>query len=158
MEDEYIEIEFNNIEENEEYINLINLVLNKCFELKQIKAYICVTLTDNENIKQINKQYRNIDKATDVLSFPILEKEEIENINNITNDIVKQVMLGDIIISIPKVEEQAQEYGHSFKREFAYMLVHGFCHLMGFDHIVEEDKIIMRKEEENILSSLNITE
>lgn len=157
MENEYIEIEFNNIDENEEYIDLINLVLNKCFEIKQIKAYICVTLTDNENIRQINKQYRNIDKATDVLSFPILEKEEIQNINNITNDIVKQVMLGDIIISIPKVEEQAQEYGHSFKREFAYMLVHGFCHLMGFDHIIEEEKVIMRKEEENILNSLEIT-
>ena len=68
-----------------------------------------------------------------------------------------QDILGDIIISIPKVKEQAVEYGHSFERELAYMLVHGFYHLMGYDHIEEEDKIQMRKKEENVLSKLNIT-
>lgn len=66
-------------------------------------------------------------------------------------------VLGDIVISIPKVEEQAKEYGHSFEREFAYMIVHGFYHLMGYDHIKEEDKAIMRPKEEKVLNKLGIT-
>ena len=86
----------------------------------------------------------------------MFQKEEIEKIiqseENIVNDI-----LGDIIISVPKVYEQATEYGHSFEREFAYMLVHGFYHLMGYDHIEEKDKIIMRQKEEKVLQELNIT-
>jgi len=153
-----IDIFFDEIEINDEYIELVNKVLNKCFEVKEIKGYISVTLTDDKNIMDINKQYRNINKPTDVLSFPILEKEEIDNLKNVNNsNIVKQIMLGDIIISIPRVNEQKDEYNHSFERELAYMLVHGFCHLIGYDHIEEKDKIIMRKEEEKILNSLNIT-
>jgi len=153
-----IDIFFDEIEINDEYIELVNKVLNKCFEVKEIKGYISVTLTDDKNIMDINKQYRNINKPTDVLSFPILEKEEIDNLKNVNNsNIVKQIMLGDIIISIPRVNEQKDEYNHSFERELAYMLVHGFCHLIGYDHIEEQDKIIMRKEEEKILNSLNIT-
>ena len=72
-------------------------------------------------------------------------------------DFMHEDMLGDIVISIEKVEEQAKEYGHSFEREFAYMLVHGFYHLMGYDHIEEEDKKIMRPKEDKILNELKIT-
>ena len=116
---------------------------------------ITITLTNAENIKEINKQYRNIDKTTDVLSFPMFEKDELEN--KIKNRLFEhEDVLGDIIISIPKVEEQAKEYGHSFERELSYMLVHGFYHLMGYDHIKEEDKIEMRPKEEKILNQLNI--
>ena len=96
-----------------------------------------------------------MDRATDVLSFPMFEKEEIENkIKN--NDFEHEDVLGDIVISIEKVEEQAKEYGHSFEREFAYMLVHGFYHLMGYDHIEEADKIIMRPKEEKVLNDIGI--
>ncbi len=116
---------------------------------------ITITLTTPKNIKKINKEYRNVDKATDVLSFPMFEKEELEvkikNQNNKYEDI-----LGDIIISIEKVEEQAKEYEHSFERELSYMLVHGFYHLMGYDHIQEEDKKNMRLKEDKILNDLNI--
>ena len=149
------EINFLEIDENKEYINIINKVLEKCFieeNLSDKKLYINVVLTNPENIKKINKEFRKIDKETDVLSFPMFEKEEIQKIKNTNEDI-----LGDIVISIEKVKNQANEYGHSFERELSYMAVHGFYHLMGYDHIKESDKKIMRQKEENILQKLQIT-
>ena len=152
------EIVYKEIEEKEEHQKIIQKVLEKCFEEEKIidsKLMITITLTNAENIKEINKQYRNIDKTTDVLSFPLFEKDELEN--KIKNRLFEhEDVLGDIIISIPKVEEQAKEYGHSFERELSYMVVHGFYHLMGYDHIKEEDKIVMRPKEEKILNQLNI--
>ena len=115
-----------------------------------------ITFTTPEEIRKINKKYRKIDKATDVLSFPMFEKDELdEKIKN--GDFPYEDVLGDVIISIEKVREQAEEYGHSFERELSYMLVHGFYHLMGYDHIEEEDKKIMRPKEEKILNELKIT-
>ena len=131
----------------------IKKVISKCFKeenLEDSKLSITITLTTPEQIKQINKTYRNIDKATDVLSFPMFEKDELEK-KIAQNDFIHEDILGDIIISIEKVEEQAKEYEHSFEREFSYMLVHGFYHLMGYDHIQEEDKTIMRQKEEKVL-------
>lgn len=148
------EINFLDIEEKKEYIEILNKVLEKCFEeetLNSEKLYINIVLTNPKNIKEINKQYRNIDKETDVLSFPMFEREELTKLENENPDI-----LGDIVISIEKVEEQAKEYGHSFERELAYMAVHGFYHLMGYDHMEENDKKEMREKEENILEKLNI--
>ncbi len=155
---EIAQIEFLDIEENDEYKELINTVINKCFEeekLEQTNLYISITLTTPEKIRNINKEYRNIDKETDVLSFPMFEQEEIKEIINSKQYLVEDV-LGDIVISVKKVQEQAIEYGHSFERELAYMLVHGFYHLMGYDHIKEEDKQKMRPKEEKILQDLNI--
>ena len=156
---EISQIEFLDIEENLQYINIINKVIEQCFKeekLEKTNLYISVILTNPENIKKINKEYRNIDKETDVLSFPMFEKEEIEEIKASKENIVEDV-LGDIVISIEQVKKQAQEYGHSFEREFAYMLVHGFYLLMGYDHIKEEDKQKMRPKEEKILNDLDIT-
>ena len=85
----------------------------------------------------------------------MFEKEEIINLKNKEDDILE--VLGDIMISIERVKQQAVEYNHSFERELAYMLVHGFYHLMGYDHMVEEEKKQMREKEENILQKLNIT-
>ena len=155
---EIVQIEFLDIEENDEYKELINAVINRCFEEEKLintKLYISITLTTPENIRNINKEYRNTDKETDVLSFPMFEKEEIKEIINSKQHLVEDV-LGDIVISVKKVQEQAIEYGHSFKRELSYMLVHGFYHLMGYDHIKEEDKKEMRPKEEKILQDLNI--
>ncbi len=154
------EIVWKNITKDLEIENLIEKVIQKCFEVECISPtslYICITLTNPENIQTLNKQYRNIDKPTDVLSFPMFEKNELQELLKNGINANMQDILGDIIISIPKVKEQAVEYGHSFERELAYMLVHGFYHLMGYDHIEEEDKIQMRKKEENVLSKLNIT-
>lgn len=154
---EIAEILYIDIEENIEYEKIIEEVLKKCFEVENIKEktfYVSVNLCDNNKIKEINRKYRNIDNITDVLSFPMFKKNELEILKN--SDMEYQELLGDIFISIPKVEEQAKEYGHSFKRELAYMTVHSFYHLIGYDHIDAKDKIEMRKKEENILNILNI--
>ena len=155
---ESYEIIYKDIEEVGAWKNIVKKVFNKCFEeegLLDSKLYITVTFTNPENIQSINKEYRNIDKPTDVLSFPMFEKEELDTKIQEKN-FSYQDILGDIVISIPKVEEQAKEYGHSFERELSYMLVHGFYHLMGYDHIEEEDKKEMRTKEEKILKTLNI--
>lgn len=149
------EIEFLDIEENKDYINLINKVIKKCFEIENLissNLYISIILTNPSNIKEINKKYRQIDKETDVLSFPMFEKEELENYKS---NIIEN--LGDVIISIERVKEQSIEYEHSFERELSYMIVHGFYHLMGYDHMEENDKIVMREKEENVLKALDIT-
>ena len=154
----FFELVYKDIEEKKEYKEVVEKVLTRCFEeekLENSKLYITVTLTNPENIRKINKEYRNIDRATDVLSFPMFEKDELDekirknNFNHID-------VLGDLIISIEKVEEQAKEYGHSFERELSYMLVHGFYHLMGYDHIKDEDRKMMRAKEEKILDELKI--
>lgn len=153
------QIEYIDLEENEKYEEIIKKVVEQCFKEEKIensKLYISIILTTPENIHQINKQYRNVDKETDVLSFPIFEKEELDK-KIAQKDFEYEDILGDIIISIKKVEEQAKEYGHSFERELAYMIVHGFYHLMGYDHIKEEDKLVMRPKEEKILERLGIT-
>ena len=152
------EIVYQEIDENEKYEKVIKKVLKECFKEENIQdsgLYITITLTNPEYIRNINKQYRGIDKATDVLSFPMFEKDELDRKIK-EKDFLPEDVLGDIIISIPKVEEQAMEYGHSFERELSYMVVHGFYHLMGYDHIQAEDKKIMRPKEEKILSSLKI--
>lgn len=152
-----VEIEFLDIEENKEYEKLIQKVLEKCFETENMldtKLYVSVTLTTPENIRKYNKEYRNIDKETDVLSFPMFEKEELPKI--IEADMEFEDVLGDMIISVDRVKEQAVEYGHSFERELAYMVVHSFYHLMGEDHMEEEEKKHMRAKEEKVLDALGI--
>ena len=152
------EILYQGIEEKREYEKIVKKVLTHCFKEEQLentKLSITIILTTPENIRKINKEYRNIDKATDVLSFPIFEKDELSQKLQ-ENDFTYEDMLGDIMISMERVKEQAQEYEHSFEREFSYMLVHGFYHLMGYDHIQEEDKKIMRPKEEKILKDLKM--
>lgn len=162
------EVIFQDIEKNKEYKMLVEKVMQKCFEVEKINPtslYVCVTLTTPENIRKANKKYRNIDKETDVLSFPMFEKEELDRMigssllkewkMNLEKEVLQDI-LGDIIISIQKVQQQAEEYGHSFERELAYMLVHGFYHLRGYDHMIEEEKKAMREKEEAVLSQLDI--
>lgn len=144
--------------ENKEYEDIILNVLKKCFEIEHLpeeNLLVSVTLTTPQNIRKLNKEYRNIDKETDVLSFPMFEKEEIANMLDNKNLDYNDI-LGDMVISLQKVQEQAVEYGHSFERELSYMVVHSFYHLMGYDHIKEEDKKIMRPKEEFVLNELNL--
>ncbi len=149
-----LELNYLDIDENNLYKEIIKKVLQKCFEIEKLEnknLYVNVVLTNAKNIKSINKEHRGIDKETDVLSFPMFEKDEIANLDNTNEDI-----LGDMVISIERVEEQAKEYGHSFERELAYMVVHSFYHLLGYDHMTEEDKKEMREKEENVLGILGI--
>ncbi len=157
---EVVEIHFLEIEEKEELKVFIKNIVQTCFaeeQLNDLNFYLSITLTTPEEIHKLNKQYRNVDKETDVLSFPMFEKQELEQIKNEKR--INQVaeVIGDIVISVERVEEQAKEYGHSFQRELAYMVVHGFYHIMGYDHIEEKQKEEMRPKEEKILAIIKQT-
>ena len=153
-----IEINYNNIEElpNEEV--LIKKVVQAVLENEGVKhdLDLYITLTNNEEIHKINKEYRNVDRPTDVLSFPMYERDEIKNLKVDKNSDEEEI-LGDIIVSIEKVKEQAEEYGHSFERELAYLVTHGCLHLLGYDHMIDEEKEVMRKHEEMVLEKLGIS-
>lgn len=105
--------------------------------------YISFMITNNEVIHQINKEYRNVDRPTDVISFAYNETENIGPVE----------VVGDIIISIDKVKEQAKDFGHSEKREFFYLLTHGMLHILGYDHIEDDERKVMREKEERYLSA-----
>lgn len=147
---DFLEIEFNDY-----IVKISGQVIQKCFEIEKIKnknIILNIIFTTPDVIKTFNKQFRNIDKPTDVLSFPMFEKEDVKTlIKSDTTDI-----LGDIVISIEQVKKQAIEYEHSFERELSYMLAHGFYHLLGYDHIEDGDKKIMREKEEKVLQKLEL--
>ena len=152
-----VEIEYRQIEENKEYEVIIKRAIKMCFEEENLiekNVEMNVILTNPEVIRQINNEHRKVDKSTDVLSFPMFEKEEIANIQE-KGSVIPEV-LGDIVISIEQVKKQAEEYGHSFERELSYMVVHGFYHIMGYDHMEEQDKREMRQKEEIILKKIGL--
>ncbi len=128
------------------------------------EAEVNLTLTDNKGIHAINKEYRQIDRPTDVLSFPMLSYEtpgdfsflSDENEDDFNPD-TGEVMLGDIIISVDKVKEQALEYGHSEKREFAFLITHSMLHLFGYDHMEADEAAVMEEHQRKILDALGIT-
>ncbi|MCK5780052.1 MAG: rRNA maturation RNase YbeY [Psychrilyobacter sp.] len=132
--------EFIDLESVEDYIKT---VVEEEYKSEK-ELYISLLLTSNENIQSVNKEYRGKDQPTDVISFAYLDTEDDFQIGPYTT-------LGDIVISLERVEEQAGDYGHNFKREFYYVLTHGLLHLLKYDHIDLEDKKIMRKKEEEIL-------
>ena len=113
---------------------------------------VSVTLTNNDYIHQLNRNYRQIDRPTDVLSFALNESEEpdIENGPDIN-------VLGDIILSVERAEEQAADYGHSLRREIAFLTVHGMLHLLGYDHMEEADRLEMEKEQRYVMEQLGIS-
>ena len=152
-----VEINYEDIENLAEE-KLIEKVVSTVLEMEQIKKKLDVylTLTNNENIRKINAEHRQIDKATDVLSFPMFDRAEIDSLK-VEDEEEFEDILGDIIVSVEKVREQAEEYGHSFERELAYLVTHGMLHLLGYDHMIEEEKVVMRKREEEILGVLEIT-
>ena len=113
-----------------------------------------ITIVDDEEIHQLNRDYRNVDRPPDVLSFALDEDDEDE-----PELLEGQLhLLGDIIISAETATRQAEEFGHGLEREIVYLAVHGFLHLLGYDHMVEEDKVIMRAKEEEALRAINLAE
>lgn len=128
------------------------------------EAEINLTLVDDERIHAVNKEYRGIDRPTDVLSFPMLEYEEAgvfteleKSVEDNFNPDTGEIILGDIIISIQRVKQQAEEFGHSVKREFAFLIVHSMLHLFGYDHMTEEEAAFMEYKQREILKVLKIT-
>ncbi len=113
-----------------------------------------ITIVDDEEIHQLNRDYRNVDRPTDVLSFALDEDDEDE-----PELLEGQLhLLGDIIISAETATRQAEEFGHGLEREIVYLAVHGLLHLLGYDHMIEEDKVIMRAKEEEALRAINLAE
>ena len=112
---------------------------------------VSVTLTDNDYIHQLNRQYRGIDRPTDVLSFALNESEEPEVTGGMDVNI-----LGDLVISVERAEEQAEDYGHSVRREMAFLTVHGMLHLLGYDHMEEDERREMEAEQRFVMEKLGI--
>ena len=134
------------------------------FEPCPYEAELSVLLTGNEEIHRINKEYRDIDRPTDVLSFPMVSYEEPGNFDaceeyqdDCFNPETGELMLGDIIISVDKVLEQAEAYGHSAERELAFLTAHSMFHLFGYDHMEEEERIVMEEKQRALLEQLGIT-
>ena len=122
-----------------------------------------LTLTDNAGIHEINREYRQIDNPTDVLSFPMLSYEVAGDFSKLEEDYddnfnpdTGEIMLGDIIISVDKVFEQAESYGHSTEREFAFLILHSMLHLFGYDHMTPEDAAVMEEKQRVILDKMQI--
>ena len=162
----YIDDRQEKIKPTEELIDKIKATID--FALKEegvkIPYQISLLFVDNEEIREINKENRNIDKVTDVLSFPMLDYEEDKVFKDIylnyefdeTFKDGDELVLGDIVLSLERALEQSIEYNHSFEREASYLVVHSVLHLLGYDHMEEDEKKIMRSEEEKILSKMNI--
>ena len=128
------------------------------------EVQVNLTLTDNEGIHAINKEYRQIDRPTDVLSFPLIDYEEPnvfpEGMEEAAEDYFDldtgELMLGDIIISVEKCKEQAAEYGHSVLREYSFLIVHSILHLFGYDHMEDDERAVMEEKQREILESAGI--
>lgn len=145
------------IEVNEDIINLIKKTVKTVldFEKCTVNYEISISLINNKEIKKLNRDYRNIDKDTDVLSFPMMDfSSEPEDYVIVIEETVNPP-LGDIVISLEKTKEQALEYGHSFERELAFLLIHGMLHLLGYDHLNIDDEDKMIDKQKKILMKLN---
>ena len=138
---------------------VINDVCERVLEAEKCEfdAEISITFTDNERIRAINNEMRGIDKATDVLSFPMLEFDEDGTACADFDTDGDYVLLGDIVLSLERAREQSEEYGHSFIREVAFLTAHSMLHLLGYDHVnSEEEERIMCEKQEAVLTSLGI--
>lgn len=115
-------------------------------------AEVSVTLVDNARIREMNAEFREIDRETDVLSFPLGDENGFE-----VDPDTDAILLGDIVISLEKAQSQAEEYGHSFKREVAFLVTHSLFHLLGYDHMTEDEEKEMFAKQEKVLQQLGIT-
>ncbi|SDB09893.1 probable rRNA maturation factor [Pseudobutyrivibrio sp. YE44] len=148
-----------------DYEKVANDVINTAMDLLKFpfEAEVSITITDNDGIQSINKEFRNIDAPTDVLSFPMIEYEApgvfdaIESNDDLFNPETGEVILGDIVLSVPRIISQAEEYGHSVLREYAFLIAHSMLHLFGFDHMTEAEASIMEEKQREILGLLNIS-
>lgn len=148
-----------------DYKELANKVISYTMEREDFpfEAEINLTLVDEPTIASINQEYRQIDKSTDVLSFPMIAYEQAGDFSYIEDDLednfnpdTGEVLLGDIVICVPKVYAQAQEYGHSEEREFAFLIVHSMLHLFGYDHMTPDEAAFMENKQSEILSEMKI--
>lgn len=141
---------FNQTEEEIDELKVVKDVLNYAIQKEKLEnVTFNVIIVDNQYIHELNKNYRNIDRETDVITFALEDEKDIAEPNGVR-------MLGDIYISIDKAKTQAEEYGHSLLRELSFLAVHGFYHLLGYDHMTQEEEKIMFSKQEEVLHECNI--
>ena len=162
----YIENEYDR-EIDVDYTDIINKVV--CQAVDFIKCpYECevnMTFTDNEGIRNINREFRELDVPTDVLSFPMVDYDSPADYDILESDDALamyfnpesgELLLGDIVISVERAMEQAETYGHTLKREICFLTAHSMLHLLGYDHMEDKERIVMEKKQEEILDALGI--
>ncbi|KOP64212.1 rRNA maturation RNase YbeY [Paenibacillus solani] len=162
-----LQLAWNNEQENfqisDELIALLEAILQKAGEAEGVSdGEVDLTFVDDEQIHQLNREYRGIDRPTDVLSFAMNEitNDELEIIYELEEDDASggiPNVLGDIIISVPRAKLQSEEYGHSLERELGFLFVHGFLHLLGYDHQDEASEAEMMGKQEAVLAEVGLT-
>lgn len=150
-----------------EYEQVAEQVITEVLDMEECpyESEVSLTLTDNVEIQRLNKEFRQMDRPTDVLSFPLVgfktpaeyDLLESDGWEVYFNPESGELMLGDIVISIERAMEQAKEFGHSLKREYAFLIAHSMLHLLGYDHLVPEEAKVMEERQEAVLRKLNIT-
>lgn len=149
-----------------DYEEVIKAVIKKTVETESCpyEIEVNVLLTGNDEIQEANRNFRDIDRPTDVLSFPMVDYSSPSDFSSVNespecylNPETDELVLGDIMISVDKVYEQAEEYGHSRKREFAFLIAHSMLHLLGYDHMEDEERVVMEAKQEAVLEALGIT-
>jgi len=168
----FLKLIYNTLIENEvdakfdfDYEDIAKKVINTSMDLLKFpfEAEISLTITDANGIQAINKEFRDIDSATDVLSFPMVEYEsagifdKIEADEDLFNPETGEVILGDIVLCKERIYSQAEEYGHSVLREYAFLIAHSMLHLFGFDHMTEDEAAVMEEKQREILDALGIS-
>ena len=148
-----------------DYASLANRVADQVLDMEgcPYEVQVNLVLTDNEEIKRVNEEFRGISSATDVLSFPMIPFETPSDFEIVQKDHsyfdldTGELLLGDIMISVEKVYAQAEEYGHSIQREFSFLIAHSILHLLGYDHMTPEEAAVMEKKQSEALDALGIT-
>lgn len=145
------------VEITDDILEVLKEVINLALEIEGINfpVEVSISFVNNNEIQQLNNEFRGINSATDVLSFPLIERGLLERLKE-NSKLETDLLLGDIIISASKVVEQSKEFDHSFLRECAYLTAHGIFHLLGYDHVSPKEKAIMREREESVMGRLKI--
>lgn len=150
---------------NFDYEELLKRVIDACMDYEDCpyESEVSIVFTDDSRIQDINKEFRGIDKTTDVLSFPAVEYEAAGDFSHLEDHYTDcfhpetgELILGDIVISVERAMGQAQEYGHSIEREIAFLTAHSMFHLFGYDHMEEEERIVMEQKQNKVLDILQI--
>lgn len=155
----------------DKHIELLESLLVEAARAEGVEeGEVSLTFVDDETIRELNREYRGMDKSTDVLSFPMEEDElegeealeleddeESEETDELEDDELMPLLLGDVIISVPTAIRQSEEYGHSIERELGFLFVHGFLHLIGYDHENEEAERDMNRRQEAVLAQVGLT-
>ncbi len=147
-----------------DYKELFEKTVNACLDEEKCpyEAEVNLLITNNAAIREINNDTRNVDKETDVLSFPMYEYCKPANFDELTENVdifnpeTGELMLGDIVLSIDRIKSQASEFGHSVKREYAFLIVHSVLHLIGYDHMDDDERVLMEEKQRVIMDILGI--